>query len=63
VLGGIITGLAAQGLPPFDAAVLGAYLHGAAAELARAEWGDAGLLSGELAVYVPEVRQRLLGDL
>ena len=63
VLGGIIAGLAAQGLPPFAAAVLGAYLHGAAAELAREEWGDAGLLAGELAAYVPEVRQRLLGEI
>jgi len=61
VLAGIIVGLLAQGLQPYEAAVLGAYLHGAAAELASAlEFGDAGLLSGELARWVPQVRKRLL---
>ena len=34
VLAGMITGLRAQGLSPFDAAVAGAYLHGYAGELA-----------------------------
>jgi NAD(P)H-hydrate epimerase len=59
VLGGIIVSLLGQGLEPYDAAVLGAYVHGAAGELAAEEVGDAGLLSGELADWVPEVRQRL----
>ncbi|HSM55743.1 MAG TPA: NAD(P)H-hydrate dehydratase [Candidatus Sulfomarinibacteraceae bacterium] len=59
VLSGVIVALSGQGLDPFDAAVLGAYLHAAAGELARAEWGDAGLLSGEIADWVPEVRMRL----
>jgi len=40
VLTGVIAGLIAQGMTPFDAAVLGAYLHGCAGELA------AGILSG-----------------
>ncbi len=62
VLAGIIVGLLAQGLRPYEAAVLGAYLHGAGAELASDnEYGDAGLLSGELAQWVPKVRRRLLG--
>jgi len=61
VLAGIIVGLLAQGLQPYEAAALGAYLHGASAELASAaKFGDAGLLSGELAEWVPEVRRRLL---
>ncbi len=62
VLAGIIVGLLAQRMQPYEAAILGAYLHGAAAEMASAaEFGDAGLLSGELAQWVPKVRRRLLG--
>lgn len=59
VLAGIIVSLLGQGLEPYEAAVLGAYLHGAAGELAAEEIGDAGLLSGELADWVPEARRLL----
>ena len=61
VLGGIIVGLLAQGLEPYEAAVLGAYLHGAAAQLAVEQYGDAGMLPGELAQWIPKVRMQLLG--
>ncbi len=60
VLAGIIVGLLAQGLEPYEAAVLGGYLHGAAGELARDYWGDSGLLAGELADWVSHVRRGLL---
>ena len=60
VLSGIIGALLGQGLAPFAAAVLGGYLHGAAGELAREVWGDAGILAHEIADWVPEVRARLL---
>jgi NAD(P)H-hydrate epimerase len=59
VLGGAIAGLLAQGMRPFEAAILGCYLHGAAGELARADLGEAGLLAGELADFLPQVRRRL----
>lgn len=62
VLAGVIVGLAAQGLEPYDAAVLGAYMHGAAGELAVKEYGDAGMLSGELASWIPQVRMALLAE-
>lgn len=62
VLAGIIVGLLAQGLPPYDAAVLGGYIHGAAGQLAAEAFGDAGMLAGELAEWIPKVRQRLLGN-
>ncbi|MGB3716247.1 MAG: NAD(P)H-hydrate dehydratase [Candidatus Promineifilaceae bacterium] len=56
VLSGIIVSLLGQGLSPYEAAILGGYLHGAAAQLAAV---DAGLLAGEIADWVPEVRQAL----
>jgi NAD(P)H-hydrate epimerase len=59
VLGGIIAGLLAQGVKPYEAAVLGGYLHGAAGQLARDYWGDAGLLASELADWVSHVRRAL----
>jgi NAD(P)H-hydrate epimerase len=59
VLAGMIVALLGQGLDPFAAAALGAYLHGAAGELAAAEVGAAGLLAGELADYVPRVQALL----
>ncbi|MCP4425413.1 MAG: NAD(P)H-hydrate dehydratase [Chloroflexi bacterium] len=56
VLAGVIVGLLAQGMEPYEAAVVGSYLHAAAAELYP---GDVGLLAGELADLLPEVRRRL----
>jgi NAD(P)H-hydrate epimerase len=54
VLTGAIAALVGQGLTPFDAAWVGAYLHGAAADrLARAR-GDRGLLAHEVADQLPD---------
>ncbi|MFC1465684.1 MAG: NAD(P)H-hydrate dehydratase [Candidatus Brachytrichaceae bacterium NZ_4S206] len=55
VLAGCIAGLLAQGLAPFDAAVCGAYLHGAAGERWRQAHGDAGMLAGDLLSLLPDV--------
>jgi NAD(P)H-hydrate epimerase len=62
VLSGIIAGLLAQGLGPYEAAVLGGYLHAAAGELGKQKFGTAGLLAGELADWIPMVRQRIEGS-
>jgi NAD(P)H-hydrate epimerase len=56
VLSGAIVSLLGQGLAPYEAAVTGGYLHAAAAQIAGL---DAGLLAGELADLIPEVRQAL----
>jgi NAD(P)H-hydrate epimerase len=48
VLAGVIGGLLAQGLSPEKAAILGVYLHGAAGDLAAAEFGKAGMIAGDL---------------
>jgi len=55
VLTGVIAGLIAQGMEVFEAAVLGAHVHGAAADAWAAQHGTAGLLAAELADAVPRV--------
>lgn len=55
VLAGIIVGLLAQGSPPFDAAVAGVYLHGAAGERFARSRGDTGMVASDLAGLLPSV--------
>jgi NAD(P)H-hydrate epimerase len=59
VLAGTIGSLLAQGLAPYDAARLGVYLHGQAAEAVSERIGDAGLLASDLPDALPLVRRRL----
>ncbi len=59
VLTGVIGALLAGGLAPREAAMAGAYLHGAAAESLEPRLGDAGLLASEAADAVPGVRAAL----
>jgi hydroxyethylthiazole kinase-like uncharacterized protein yjeF len=53
VLAGIIAGLLAQGVKPFDAAGAGVYLHVAASEFVSASVGSAGLLASDLLPNIP----------
>ncbi len=53
VLTGVIGGLLAQGLTPWDAACAGTYLHGLAGDLAAIERGQAGLIAGDLIDHLP----------
>lgn len=55
VLAGAIVGFLAQGLTPFQAAVVGAYVHGLAGELVRQELGGAGMVAGDLLPMLPKV--------
>jgi hydroxyethylthiazole kinase-like uncharacterized protein yjeF len=59
VLAGVIVGLRAQGLRPFEAAAVGAYLHGLAGQLTREELGDAGTVAGDLIPRLPLAIQQL----
>jgi len=54
VLAGAIVGLRAQGMETFEAAVAGAYVHGLAGELARADLGDMGVVAGDLPPRLPQ---------
>ncbi len=53
VLAGVIGGLLAQGMAPFDAASAGVYLHNRAGLRVSARLGDAGLLAGDLLPELP----------
>lgn len=53
VLTGVIAGLAAQGLSPFDAAVLGVHVHGLAGDLAAAALGETSLIASDLLDALP----------
>ena len=52
VLTGIVAGLLAQGLPPFDATCLAVTLHGLAADLAVTETGEQALVATDLLAHL-----------
>ncbi len=55
VLTGVICGLCAQGVPVFEAASLGVYIHGLAGEAAEAALGARGMSAGDITRYIPSV--------
>ena len=55
VLAGTIAGLLAQGLAPFRAACIGAWLHGAAGLRCAEAMGNTGVLASDLLPYLPTV--------
>jgi len=58
VLTGLVAALIAQGLSPFEAACLGARIHGLAGDLAAEELGEVSLMASDLLDYLPAaVRQ------
>ena len=58
-LSGIIAGLLAQGLSAYDAATLGAYLHGRAAEFAAYKGSLRSMLATDLIEALPQVIEQL----
>ncbi len=57
VLTGVIAGLMCRGLAPWDAARVGAHLHGVAGDLARDELGEDALLASDLLRFLPQAMQ------
>ncbi len=60
-LTGVLASLLAQGMEAFDAAVLAAHAHGAAADAWAERHGRAGLLARDLAERLPDVLNPLRG--
>jgi NAD(P)H-hydrate epimerase len=57
VLTGVITALLCQGLPPYDAARLGAHVHGLAGDLAAEKLGQVSLIATDLLDFLPTAFQ------
>ncbi|MCI7814312.1 MAG: NAD(P)H-hydrate dehydratase [Lachnospiraceae bacterium] len=57
VLSGIIAGLLAQKMEPFEAAKLGVYLHGMAGDRAREEIGAAAMIASDLLNQIGKVEK------
>jgi NAD(P)H-hydrate epimerase len=55
VLTGLIGGFLAQGLAPWDAARLGVYLHGLAADYFISRHGQRGMIAGDLLAVWPQM--------
>lgn len=54
VLAGMVAGLIAQGLSPFEAAVAATYLHGLAGDLAAQRVGEASLVASDVLAGLPQ---------
>ncbi len=59
ILTGLIASLLAQGVPAGEAAALGVFLHGHAADRLLTRFGDAGLLATDVLYELPAARQEL----
>ncbi len=59
VLTGVIASLIGQGLPPFEAARWGVYLHGVAGDAAARELGESGLIASDILDKIPLAMQRV----
>jgi NAD(P)H-hydrate epimerase len=62
VLTGLIGGLLAQGVAPFEASCLGAYVHGLAGDRLVRAGRPFGFLASELAAEIPAAFQEVLGS-
>jgi hydroxyethylthiazole kinase-like uncharacterized protein yjeF len=59
VLTGTILAFLGQGIPPFEAAAAGAYVHGLAGDVAAERIGQTGLIAGDLIEALPEAILRV----
>lgn len=54
ILTGVIAALIGQGLPAFEAAQLGVYVHGLAGDIARDQNGEVGMIAGDVVDALPD---------
>lgn len=60
VLAGIIAGLLAQKMNPFEAAALGVYIHSKSGEIASEELTEYSVLASDVLKYLPKVIKELI---
>lgn len=63
VLTGVTASLMGQGVKPYEAAVLGAYLHGLAGDIAASTIGSIGIVAGDVAERLPIAIESLKSDI
>ena len=59
VLTGILAGILGQQYSPFEAAILGVFLHGLAADLAAKELGEDAIIASDLIAFLPQAFQQI----
>lgn len=59
VLAGVIGGLIAQGLSPFDGAKVGVFIHGTAAEIMKDKFSKVGMIASDLLSILPQTIGKL----
>jgi NAD(P)H-hydrate epimerase len=59
VLTGILVALLCQQMTPYEAAVLGAHVHGLAGDFARDKLGEVGMIATDLVDFLPAAFMRL----
>ena len=62
VLAGIVAGLLAQGMKPFEAAKLGVYLHSRSGELASEDLTEYSVLASDIPKYLPSAIKELVNQ-
>jgi len=62
VLTGIIAALLCQGLTPFEAAQLGAHVHGLAGDLAAEQLGQVSMIASDLLRFLPQAFQEVVAS-
>jgi len=63
VLTGLTTALLGQGMPAFEAAHLGVYLHGLTGDLAADELSQPGMIASDVVRFLPAAWKRLVSQL
>jgi NAD(P)H-hydrate epimerase len=59
VLAGLIVGFLAQGIPAYDAAVVGAYVHGLAGQIAAENGNSRSVIAGDVLATIGEAFRRI----
>lgn len=62
VLTGVVSSLLSQGVPPWEAAVSGAYIHGLAGDIASENLGQNSITASDVVEKIPEAVRQIIQD-